>query len=528
MTRAETLPVLLTSALALAAASAYLVDLAGFGVTPVPVLLVSITGAATLAWLAGSRRSTTPDFLAWAAIVLFVSIALLRLSWPALVPPGRGPDLAHHLLLVDYIEQQGQLVHDRSLDASMGEMAHYTPGAHVLAVLIGSWFGADGLRALFPLLVFCTALTAGFIFLIGRRLALPLPYAIAAVMLLFLAPQYFHGAFTHDSFLAQTVATFFAVSAWWALIVWDEERSTIAAVAFSIFLVAAFLAWPVFVGPLVLVFLALAAKTWRPLVIGIGPLAVFATIHMAGRVGWLTMVRTSGAVLRPGLDSIGWLLPLLTLIGLAVSAKDRRARVTIVFLFVIVLQALTLFAMATTNGADTPYMAFKMVYLAIYPAAVLAALALTRVGQIVGDRIATVGWVIATILLLTVVQPAMTAPRTVPVINLDLYAAGQWTRANIGQTCVDYLVADAETAYWLHLAVLGNPRASERMVEIDRYEPRAAIGPWITSEGRSYAIADLRLLPDEVRSRVEIVRTFGAAAVIKRADVMMGDCDLGR
>lgn len=58
--------------------------------------------------------------------------------------------------------------------------------------------------------------------------------------------------------------------------------------------------------------------------------------------------------------------------------------------------------------------------------------------------------------------------------------------------------------------------------------PRAAVGPWITAEGRSYAIADLRLLPDEVRSRVDIVRTFGTAAVIKRADVMMGDCDLGR
>lgn len=528
MTRAETLPVLLTSTLALAAASAYLVDLAGFGIAPVPVLLVSITGAATLAWLAGSGRPNTPDLLAWAGIVLFVSIALLRLSWPALVPAGRGPDLAHHLLLVDYIEQHRQLVHDRSLDASMGEMAHYTPGAHVLAVLIGSWCGSDGLRAFFPLLVFCTALTAGFILLIGRRLRLPLPYAIAAVILLFLTPQYFHGAFTHDSFLAQAVATFFAVSAWWALIVWDEERSTISVILFAIFLVATFLTWPVFVGPLVLVFLAVAAKTWRPLVIGIGPLAVLAAIHMAGRVGWLTMVRTSGAVLRPGFDSVGWLLPLLTLIGLAVSANDRRARLTIVFLLLIGLQAICLFAIATANGADTPYMAFKMVYLAIYPAAVLAALALTRVSQIVGDRIATVGWVVATILLVTVVRPAMTAPRTVPVINLDLYAAGKWTRSNIGQTCVDYLVADAETAYWLHLAVLGNPRASERMAEIDRYDPRSAVGPWITSEGRSYAIADLRLLPDEVRSRVAIVRTFGAAAVIKRAGVMMGDCDLGR
>ena len=76
---------------------------------------------------------------------------------------------------------------------------------------------------------------------------------------------------------------------------------------------------------------------------------------------------------------------------------------------------------------------------------------------------------------------------------------------NGGATCSDYLVADAETAYWLHLAVLGNPRSSERMRELDRYEPRAAMAPWITAEGRRYAIADLRLLPDEVRSRVQIV-----------------------
>ena len=61
---------------------------------------------------------------------------------------------------------------------------------------------------------------------------------------------------------------------------------------------------------------------------------------------------------------------------------------------------------------------------------------------------------------------------------------GKWLRANGGAACADYLVADAETAYWLHLAVLGNPRSSERMREIDRYDPRAAVAPWITAEGR--------------------------------------------
>ena len=56
--------------------------------------------------------------------------------------------------------------------------------------------------------------------------------------------------------------------------------------------------------------------------------------------------------------------------------RDRRARVTIVLLLVVVLQAMTLFVIAKAQGAHTPYMAFKMMYLAIYPLAMLAAYAL--------------------------------------------------------------------------------------------------------------------------------------------------------
>jgi hypothetical protein len=420
----------------------------------------------------------------------------------------------------------------------MGEMAHYTPGAHLLAVIAGSIFGVDGLRAWFPLLVLSAALSAAFVYLIARRARLPLPYAIASVLLLFLPAPYFHGAFTHDAFLAQAIATSFVVGAWWAVVAWDEERTIANAAVFSIFLAATFLAWPVLVGPVALVFVSLlmrADRKWRHLAIAFAPVAVVGAIHVAGRWGWLAIVRASGAVMQPGLDNLGWLLPLLAVAGVGVAIKDRRATTTIVFLFAIVLQAITLFAVARAQGAHTPYMAFKMVYLAIYPAAVLAAVAiaaaersLMRRGERRESRGAA-GWIVATVLLVIAVRPALTAPRAVPVLDLDLYRAGKWTRANIGQSCVDYLVGDAETAYWLHLAVLGNPRASARMQEIDVYDPRAVMGTWITAEGRPYAIADARQLPDEVRSRVETVNTFGDAVVLRRKTAlpaMMGDCDL--
>jgi len=222
VTRAEQLSVGVTGALALAAVSAYAIDACGFGIAAGPVSAVAIAGAAALAWSShptGANRTNRADTLLLLAVVGFVFVTILRFGWPALVPPGRGPDLTHHLLLVDYIERHRELVHDRALERSMGEMAHYTPGAHLLAVLLGWWLRVDGLRAFFPLLAACAALASGFVFLIARRLALPAPYALAAVMLLFLPYRYFYGAFTHDAFLAQAVATLFAVASWWALVV---------------------------------------------------------------------------------------------------------------------------------------------------------------------------------------------------------------------------------------------------------------------------------------------------------------------
>ena len=533
--------------LALAVIAGYTIDAAGLGVAPWAVLVIATISVAGLA-LAGRHIEwrATGDLLPWIGVCVFVTLALLRVAWPALLPPGRGPDLAHHLLLVDYIEQHGHLVHDRSLDGLMGEMAHYTPGAHLLAVFAGRWFGVDAIRAFFPLLVLCTALTAGFVFLIARRMQMPVPYALAAVILLLLPAQYFHGAFTHDSFLAQTVSTFFTVAAWWALVVWDEAPVAVLSGVIALLMMAIFLSWPIWIGPPALLFLALVLRAdlqlgerVRHCAIALAPLAVLAIVHAIGRVGWVGIVRTSGAVQQPGLASHGLLLPLLAIAGVLVGMRDRRARVTIVLLLLIVLQAVTLFVLATAQGADTPYMAFKMVYLAIYPAAVLAAVAITNPERAwltlrrepseskgePSQSKGAVGWIIATVLVILVARPALNAPRVIPVVDLDLYEAGKWTRANVGQTCVDYMVGDAETAYWLHLAVLGNPRVSDRMIEIDRYDPRAAAGPWITSEGRSHAIADLRLLPDEVRSRVDVIAQYGSAAVIRRKGATIMGCD---
>jgi hypothetical protein len=42
----------------------------------------------------------------------------------------------------------------------------------------------------------------------------------------------------------------FAVAMWWALVVWIAQPAARAMVLFALFGVAAFLTWPIWVGPL--------------------------------------------------------------------------------------------------------------------------------------------------------------------------------------------------------------------------------------------------------------------------------------
>jgi hypothetical protein len=129
---AETGAASLSAALATAVISGYLADRLGLAIAPLAILALTLLVAGTV-WL-GLRRLARPDGPALAAFATTVVGTVAWLMWrarPAFLPTGTGPDLAHHLALVAYIEQHGRLVHDARLGAYLGEMIDYTPGAHL-------------------------------------------------------------------------------------------------------------------------------------------------------------------------------------------------------------------------------------------------------------------------------------------------------------------------------------------------------------------------------------------------------------
>ncbi len=268
------------------------------------------------------------------------------------------------------------------------EMFDYTPGTHLLAVLAGRWTRTDGLHAVFPVIALSVALKAGIVFLIALRCLPPeprsarVPLALIAPLLLFLPSGYFLGSFIHDSFLAQVFSELFAVVAWWAVVCWDRQPAASAAAIVGVAGVATFLVWPVWLGPIIVTFVAVAllrrdgprGAHLRQLALALVPIAAIAAVHAAGRLGAASAIAgASGFALIPTPEVTGWVFPIAGVVGTLAAMSDRRARTVPLLLGAIALQAAALVAVARASNAEAPYLALKMFYLAIYPLAVAGA-----------------------------------------------------------------------------------------------------------------------------------------------------------
>jgi hypothetical protein len=570
--------------LGFAAIVAYLADWCGLPIEPFAVLPVSaIAAAGAFVGLRGAaqsvraghdprvgrivrpvqndgRGSASPETMMFLGIVSAVAAWLLWLARPSLLPPGSGPDLTHHLALIDYIEVHGRLPHDPQLAAALGEMVNYTPGAHLLGALAGAWTGTDGLHAIYTIVALTVAIKAGLLFLVALHVVpsiLPrTALALSAVLLLFRPWHYFIGSFTDASYLAQVVAELFAVAMWLAVILWMERPSMLFSLLIAVFGTATFLTWPVALGPvLLLAVVVVACRLDRTVVDRMGhlavatvPIAFVVLLHTAGRTGAAAIVGVAGYVVYPRVDLFGWGFLVPAAVGLMTSVFDRRGRTVVLLLIAIALQAAALLFVARRAGAARPYMALKMVYLAIYPMAVAGALAfarllalaqggmgrIDRMGRTCGTekaawrnlfpsspsglpRLSIVAWALVLVPTFSAVRSAIHMPRPKPAVSQPLFLAGGWARTHLKPECVDYVVNDVFSAYWLHIAVLRNARAAPRSMDDDTYLPEKELIRWVEPEGLPYAITqDLDQLPRDVRSNVDVLARFGPAAIIKR------------
>jgi len=296
--------------------------------------------------------------------------------------------------------------------------------------------------------------------------------------------------------------------------------------------IAVFLTWPVWIGPPVLAF-ALIGVLRRDLdwpsklahaMLAFGPIAAIALIHSLGRASGVGIVGTSGAVTP--LSAVlrnPWLVALAPP-GLLAALPRRRYRGLVAFTAAIALQAGVLWLVARASGAATPYMALKMTYLAIYPGVAFAIVLVATAWDSIAARVTSarsavtlaIAWLAVIALALAVKRDLPSRAHLKPIVSQDLFSVAQWARQHVPIGCVDYLVGNNYTAYWLHLDGLGNPRISRRTGDDDTFDPQASMARWLVRGSPRYAIADMTKLPIEIRGDVNLLYESGQAAVIER------------
>jgi hypothetical protein len=294
---------------------------------------------------------------------------------------------------------------------------------------------------------------------------------------------------------------------------------------FALFGIATFLTWPIWIGPLVLLLAALVLLhrelTWRQrlrdLAIALVPVGVVAAIYTSSRLVYgLDMVHAVGFAIRPSPRTLGATFIILGSLGFLRTLITPQARSVALLLLAIVLQGGVLIVTGLNSGATAPYLSLKMTYLAIYPLAVAGAILLSSLWSALGP-IRRYAWLPVLVVALAAGRASATAAPVHPVVSQPVFLAGDWARTRFPPDCIDYLVADGYTAYWLHLAVFGNPRAAGRALLDDTFDPKKAIVRWILPGGLRYAIAgDFDALPRDIRSNVDVLARFGPAAVVQR------------
>ena len=474
------------------------------------------------------------------AILLSITAAvfgyLLWLASPSLLPVADGPDIVHHLSLVHTIQRTHRLPHDPGMETYLGEMIHYTPGSHVLAAMLGAWLRLDALRVIYPVMAACVAFRSGLLFLVTLRVLpeskSPL-HAIAAPVLVMAPTAYFFGSILKYGFYAQVVSEVFAVGMLLSTVLWAQSGARIWLTVFAVCGSAAFLAWPVWVPPAVLVLLCTVlvrrpaiVEGLRELLIAVGPIALVSVLHLTRNRGGASILSAAGDVTMPSLLVFGAGFVALALLGLLLAAWNARGRVVVIFAAAVVLQAIALAAINRIVGSTSLYLPYKMVYLLVLAGAVLGAYALARLAEVVPGR-GLVLRAISALVPVAVAVPLMWAriPRDRPrgPITESSYAAGIWARDHLPVACVDYFSRHWLTGYWLHLDLLGNPKAAPRM-QAETFDFRDTVGKWIEGRGEPYAIIeDLSSIPHEIRPGMRILYRNGAEAVVQHAGVRCDD-----
>jgi len=527
---------LVLAAAAAAMIAGYGLDLAGLPIHPAVLAAAAIVASVAAVPFTSPRISrqvsaSVPSLLVVAAVLAYGFLA----AAPGQLPVTNGPDVVHHLQLIHVISSTGRLPHGAAQYPFLLEMMNYTPGSHILAAAIATWFRRDALFVVYPIAVASAAVTSAVLYEIARRVLGSTPRAAmqaCAAPVLASVPVYFFGSFVPFFFFAQVVSEAFAMGMLLSLVAWlTTSRGSYLWFAAACG-AGVVLSWPVWIVPAAAaasVVALLGASAWRSRLIAIGialgPAVVLGVLHQALHRGAASIVTSEGAVTAPSVAAFGLGFLIVSAAGLVPGVRERAARPVAAFLVATLVLAAALALLAVRAGSSSFYMPFKMMYLAILPAAVLGAVVLARASDALAAFLpalkgrSTAAGALSAILPLVVAaalaRHVFPPPRLHRSLTASAREVGLVARARVPPACVDYFSSYWLTGYWLHLDVLGNPRLSGRMRQ-ETFDFPDVAAKWIEGRGLPYAIVeDMQAIPREIRPDMELLHQSGPFVLVR-------------
>lgn len=479
----------------------------------------------------------------WLGTVLLISRNTLRWSWFA--PVTYSVDAAHHSgIVAGFVERWSM--------ANGFDLTSYPLGAHASAALLQYVFRLSAVTAVWwigigsvfssLLLVMVTAKTAD-----GRRSWLGAPVALAVSLG---AWRYTVGVVTWDFFFGLAVAVNLALAAL-ALLAWGSGRVPVRAWLPSVAVIgmAIIACYPQITVAVPVAALAVGLCRIRrdrrftvgqrrqrlrraggvfaaTGIVGIGFLVLTGS---AERIRLSLMVVEEGYVARPSIAAVGgWIAVAVFVLGLLVTlggirrVESNAVPVVSAFLSVVavfgVMWLLRSRDVSETGSAISSYRIFKLWYVMVPMASVVAGLAVAPVVRAAGTALANrVMWLsVALVSVSVVVRPFPMSPTASPYVGRDEWRLAEWTRRHHDAKDVG-LAGPGFAPYAIWWGALQRPTYGKDMYEDQR------IAHWSDWPGGDHAeryllVIGRRLIDDYLeRPGVLPVRRIGRAALLERA-----------
>lgn len=447
------------------------------------------------------RIVVRPSDAVLALVVIVVGWRVLAPAWPALLPPGDGPDAAHHAALARFLLDRRRLpTHD---DAPLLiEMADYPPGFALLSALAADLIGLPPARVVYPLAALAVLLSVlGVAVLAATTAARAAPVAAGAALLALLVPEYTLGIVADEQYYPQALAQALIVAATYLTTqqVLHPAPARLAALALVLLALAwSYTSWlPVALLAVGLGLLAQHGAWWRRLTVALLtllPALLGAVLLVQGRLATgRAVLLHEGSTIRTPLLILGLTLPVLALLG--VLRGGQRTRWPGLALLLAAGAQLVALAWLWQRALIAGYIYYKGYYL-------LALLLPLPIGWLLADLVAwrragtRTGLVQAAALTALTGLAVATPPPPAPlVINTGLLAmAEQARRLGRGADLTYVLQHPGITAYWLQVGVLGQPRDARAHAWLSA--PPLDFGAWyFNPEAPPLAIVERPALP---------------------------------